>query len=218
PWAKRCRPSGAVRSRTRVKPMFDPRTHFLPYQLAWIADDSPVAIGEKSRRIGWTYASAFRAVERRLRLGTNLYYTSADLTAAREFIDYCKFWAGVWQAHAEELPFDDNTLMLRFPHNDSAILAGSSNPKFFRSKGAVAQGLVEKIKRLSSTSEKARRDFVEELRATCPDEDAWNEEYLCRPSSEQRALLSYALIQSCEVGGEEWEKGTAGEGEKQSST
>src|SRR6476469_6877203 len=115
--------------------MFNPADHFLPYQLAWINDASPIALGEKSRRIGWTYASAFRAVERRLRLGTNLYYTSADLSAAREFVDYCKFWAGVWQANAEELPFDDHTLMLRFPHNDSVILAGSSNPKFFRSKG-----------------------------------------------------------------------------------
>ena len=258
--------------------MFDPRTHFLPYQLAWISDGSPVAVGEKSRRIGWTYASAFRAVDRRVNLGTNLYYSSVDLTAAREFIDYCKTWAGVFEAHADEELVDDHTLMLRFPHNGAAILAGSSNPKFFRSKGgdadadefafhrdqrelykamqpaslvwghqlrlwsthngegsffnrlvregrkveggegrvegekaatrsvhtvtlldAVAQGLVEKIKGLSAPSENARREFVEEIRASCPDEDAWNEEYLCRPSSEQRSLLSYALIQSCEV-------------------
>jgi phage FluMu gp28-like protein len=61
--------------------------------------------------------------------------------------------------------------------------------------------LVEKIKRLDARNETARRDFIEEIRASCPDEDAWNEEYLCRPSSEQRALLSYALIQACEVDG-----------------
>jgi phage FluMu gp28-like protein len=259
--------------------MLNPRTHFLPYQLAWIGDNSPVAIGEKSRRIGWTYASAFRAVERRLRLGTNLYYTSADLTAAREFVDYCKVWADLWDTVAEDhglQPFDDDAsaFVLRFPHNDARIVAGSSNPKFFRSKGgdadadefafhrdprelykamqptsivwghqlrlwsthngegsffnhlvkgsgvgvqgsgkegarrsvhrvtlldAVEQGLVEKIKGLAAPSETARRDFIEEVRASCPDEDAWNEEYLCRPGSEQRALLSYALIQSCET-------------------
>jgi phage FluMu gp28-like protein len=283
--------------------MLNPRAHFLPYQLAWVNDDSPVAIGEKSRRIGWTYASAFRAVDRRLRLGTNLFYTSADLTAAREFIDYCKVWAELWDAVAEDhglQPFDDDAsaFVLRFPHNDSRIVAGSSNPKFFRSKGgdadadefafhreprelykamqptsivwghqlrlwsthngegsffnqllkgaggrahartedarsrmekdpagassppsilhlpsscsrspsphrvtlldAVEQGLVEKIKGLAAPSETARRDFIEEVRASCPDEDAWNEEYLCRPSSEQRALLSYSLIQACE--------------------
>jgi phage FluMu gp28-like protein len=259
--------------------MFDPRTHFLPYQLDWINDQSRLAVGEKSRRIGWTYASAFRAVERRLTRGTNLYYTSADLSAAREFIDYCKFWAAACQEEAEEIkePFeyDDRTLMLRFPHNDSLILAGSSNPKFFRSKGgdtdadefafhqdqrgllkamqpagavwehqlriwsthngegsffnqlvkessefrvqrsgkdgagrwsfhrvtlldAVDQGLVEKIKGLKEPNATARRDFLEDIRATCPGEDAWNEEYLCRPSTEDRSLLPYSLIQSCE--------------------
>ena len=264
--------------------MVDPRTHFLPYQLAWINDPSPVAVGEKSRRIGWTYASAFRAVDRRLRLGTDLFYSSADLSAAREFMEYCKGWAAEVDADAEELgyePADDagdaTAFVLRFKHNGAKIVAGSSNPKFFRSKGgdadadefafhreprelykamqpaslvwghqlrlwsthngegsffnqlvkgagegsgsgvqgsgkgggrslhrvtlldAVAQGLVEKIKRLAAPSESARRDFIDEIRASCPDEDAWNEEYLCRPSSEQRALLSYSLIQACEA-------------------
>jgi phage FluMu gp28-like protein len=256
--------------------MFDPRHHFLPYQLRWIGDDANLAVGEKSRRIGWTYASAYRAVDRRLRLGTNLYYTSADLTAAREFIEYCKVWAGVFDAATDGVvEVEDSSLMLRFRTNGSVILAGSSNPKFFRSKGgdadadefafhhdqrellkamqpagavwghqlriwsthngegsffnqlvkegsgfgvqgseksregrwsvhrvtlldAVAQGLVEKIKGLKETNETARRDFLEEVHATCPDEDAWNEEYLCRPSTENTSLLNYALIQSCE--------------------
>jgi phage FluMu gp28-like protein len=119
--------------------MFDPRQHFLPYQLAWIADDAKLAVGEKSRRIGWTYASAYRAVDRRLRRNTNLYYTSADLTAAREFIDYCKVWAGVFDAATDGVvEVDDTSLMLRFPHNGAAIVAGSSNPKFFRSQGGDA--------------------------------------------------------------------------------
>jgi phage FluMu gp28-like protein len=64
----------------------------------------------------------------------------------------------------------------------------------------MAQGLVEKIKRLDAPDPVARRDFIEEIRASCPDEDAWNEEYLCRPSSEQSALLGYGLIQACEEG------------------
>ena len=262
--------------------MLDPRDHFLPYQLDWIYDDASVAIGEKSRRIGWTYASAYRAVDRRLRRGTNLYFTSADLTAAREFIETCQAWLPTFNVvarHFREEVIDEadgaRAFVLRF-HNGAKILAGSSNPKFFRSKGgdadadefafhreprelykamqpaslvwghqlrlwsthngeasffahlvkgagegsgfgvqgsergsrrslhrvtlldAVAQGLVEKIKQLDQPNESARRDFIEEIRASCPDEDAWNEEYLCRPSSEQRALLSYALIQSCE--------------------
>src|SRR4051812_27889695 len=73
-----------------MKPLLD---HFLPYQLAWITDDAPLAIGEKARRIGWTYASAYRAVKRRLHLKTDLFYSSADLTTAREFVEDCQRWA-----------------------------------------------------------------------------------------------------------------------------
>jgi phage FluMu gp28-like protein len=326
--------------------MIDPANHFLPYQLDWINDDAPVAIGEKSRRIGWTYASAFRAVDRRLRLGTNLYFTSADLSAAREFIEYCQTWAHLWGAVAEDLGSGamddadlDGALVLRFKSNGSLIVAGSSNPKFFRSKGgdadadefafhrdprelykamqpaalvwghqmrlwsthngegsffnqlvrgariegshaplaqgtepdsvspirtegsgsscagpdsglrpesdrhgpapspargtgptlqvarthplvhrvtlldAINQGLVEKIKRLDAPDAVARRDFIEEIRASCPDEDAWNEEYLCRPSSEQAALLNYGLIQACEGGSGFGVQGSGGEGD-----
>ncbi len=29
-----------------------------PYQIAWLRDESPLAIGEKSRRIGWTWTQA----------------------------------------------------------------------------------------------------------------------------------------------------------------
>ena len=270
--------------------MKDLRDYFLPYQLRWINEPAPVAVAEKSRRIGWTYASSFRAVERRLKLGTDLFYSSADLSGAREFVEDCQHWARVFKtvARPHEQTIDEadgmTAFVLRF-ENGSKIVAGSSNPKFFRSKGgdadadefafhreprelykamqpaslvwghqlrvwsthngeasffaqlakgagegsefgvrnegsgfgvqgseqgarrslhrvtlldAVAHGLVEKIKRLDGVDETARRDFIDEIRASCPDEDAWNEEYLCRPSSEQRSLLSYALIQSCE--------------------
>jgi phage FluMu gp28-like protein len=44
----------------------------------------------------------------------------------------------------------------------------------------------------------ARQDFIDSIRASCPDEDAWNEEYLCRPSSGQTSLLPYPLIEACE--------------------
>jgi hypothetical protein len=83
--------------------MTDFARHFLPYQRRWIDADAPFAIGEKSRRIGWTYASAFRAVRRRLTRRTNLYYTSADLTAAREFIDECLRWASALNAGVKDL-------------------------------------------------------------------------------------------------------------------
>jgi phage FluMu gp28-like protein len=241
----------------------------LPYQKRWVRAPEPVAVGEKSRRIGWTYASAFRAVERRLARGTDLFYTSADVTAAREFIETCQRWARVFKATAEDLGvqvIDEQAgvtaFVLRF-ENGAKLMAGSSSPKFFRGKGgdadgdefayhpeprklytamqpaslmwghqlrlwsthngegnyfntlvsgrgpkvavyrvtlldAVADGLVEKIKGLPAVDLEARREFVDGIRASCADEDAWREEYLCQPSSEQSALLHYGLISGCE--------------------
>src|SRR5687767_1440778 len=248
-----------------MKPRFD---HFLPYQRAWIAGVAPIAIGEKARRIGWTYASAFRAVQRRLEVGTDLFYTSADLTAAREFVEQCQRWARAFNEVASDLgtqTIDERdgltAFVLRFA-SGARIVAGSSNPKFFRSKGgdadadefafhadprgllkamhatamvwghqlrawsthngegsyfnrmcreageasgfgvqgsggggetiavpgrmavhrvtifdAVNQGLVERIKRLDAPDPNARREWLEELRASCPDEYTWREEY-----------------------------------------
>jgi phage FluMu gp28-like protein len=262
--------------------------YFLPYQLKWINAPDPFELGEKSRRIGWTYASSYRAVERRLKLKTNLYFSSADLTAAREFVDYCVTWCRVFNVVAQDLGLqvideEDGitAFVLRFPEGQK-IVAGSSNPKFFRSKGgdadgdeyafhkdqrellkamhatalvwghqlrlwsthngedsffntlvksarqyeshlanpltaatpytglkarvqtvtildAVEQGLVEKIQKRDVIDLGARKAWLEELRSTIPDEDTWNEEYMCRPASDQRSLLTYSLIQQCEA-------------------
>lgn len=249
--------------------------YFLPYQQRWIDDPSPFSLGEKSRRIGWTYASSYRAVERRVRQGSkrSLYFSSADQTAGREFIDYCKTWCEVFNTVAVESDevevIDDremNTKVLTFA-NGTKIVAGSSNPVFFRSKGgdtdgdefafhrdgrelvkamhatslfwghqlrlwsthngdgsyfhsllkdarsgklkaavhrvtlldAVDQGLVEKIKRLKARDDRARQEWLDDLRSTCPDEATWNEEYLCQPQSEANSLISYELIRGCEM-------------------
>lgn len=66
---------------------------------------------------------------------------------------------------------------------------------------AVGQGLVEKIRELKAPDPKARQEWLDELRSTVPDDDVWNEEYLCTPSSDQASLLSYDLIRRCEVDG-----------------
>jgi phage FluMu gp28-like protein len=271
--------------------------YFLPYQIRWICDERPVCVAEKSRRIGFTHASAFRAVERRLRCGTDLFYTSTDLTASREFIEECCRWARMFQAVAREegehVADEGNftALSIRFS-NGARIVAGSSNPHFFRGKGgdvdadefafhaqprelykvmqpaalvwghqlriwsthngagsffhrlvqsasndgssarsaapdapasdagladnqpitgqsiarhrvtlidAVNQGLVERIRGLSSPDLVARRDFIEEIRSSCPDEASFREEYLCEPSADGSALLSHDMVAACEA-------------------
>jgi phage FluMu gp28-like protein len=79
----------------------------LPYQRRWIDDDAPIALGEKSRRIGWTFASACRAVYRRVARGSDLFHTSTDLTAAREFIEMCAKWARSMNALADDMGTQD---------------------------------------------------------------------------------------------------------------
>src|SRR3954454_1190338 len=54
---------------------------------------------------------------------------------------------------------------------------------------AVEQGIVEKLLGLKGPDERARQEWLDTLRSTVPDEDVWNEEYMCQPSSEQSALL-----------------------------
>src|SRR5687768_7951690 len=118
--------------------------YLLPYQRQWVRSPEAVCVAEKSRRIGWTYASAFRAVDRRVWLKTDLFYTSADLSAAREFIEACQRWAGIFKVVAVdegEQCIDEEegitALVLRF-ETGGRVVAGSSNPKFFRSKGGDA--------------------------------------------------------------------------------
>ena len=118
--------------------------YLLPYQRRWVRGAESVLVAEKSRRIGWTYASAFRAVHRRTLLKTDLFYTSADLSAAREFIEACQRWAHIFEVVATdegEQCIDEeegiHALVLRF-EKGGRVVAGSSNPKFFRSKGGDA--------------------------------------------------------------------------------
>lgn len=253
---------------------------FCPYQVAWINDASPLKLAEKSRRIGWSWCDAFDSVENAARSVCDVWYSSADQSAAREYIEYCqdfarivnvvaRFSEGVEVINEREI----HTQRLTF-ENGCKIVAGSSNPLFFRSKGgaakhdefafhraarelikaghatsqfwgyqqsawsshngsgsyfnqlinqakagqlkaslhrvtiydAVEQGIVErilmrkrKLQRPPAPDARARQEWLDDLRSTCPDADIWAEEYECKPSTDGGSLLPYELIQGCEV-------------------
>jgi len=258
----------------------DPFKLLCPYQLAWLRDTSPLAIGEKSRRIGWTWTQALGVVLDRVEGSTNYYHSSADQTASIEFIADCTEWAESVNAVAkitegkEVIDGDEITSQVMTFANGNKIVAGTSNPKFFRSKGgaagldefafhrdgrelykaahatamfwgyplrvwsthngpgsyfnsmitqarqgklkaslhkvtvidAVEQGIVERIdmrkKKLDDVpapDARRRQEWLDELRSTCPDEDTWNEEYMCIPSTDATSLLSYEIMRPCEV-------------------
>lgn len=117
----------------------------LPWQEAWRRDASPLKIWEKARRVGATYAEANDATMPRLarKVRRPYWFSSADESAAFEFIDYCDFWRRSADAVADRFqePVEDPTtgkaataFILRLPGN-LRITAMSSNPRRFRSKG-----------------------------------------------------------------------------------
>ncbi|GJQ50791.1 MAG: hypothetical protein HKUEN01_31770 [Candidatus Kuenenia stuttgartiensis] len=69
---------------------------FLNYQREWINNPSQFAIAEKSRRIGITYAECYRATRdlaKKNVKNNKVWFSSADLSAAEEAVDYVGFWA-----------------------------------------------------------------------------------------------------------------------------
>lgn len=254
------------------------------FQRDWAMNPASLCMAEKSRRIGFTWVQAMTVVlalaDRPAEQPLGYYHSSADMTASSEFVEYCAQWAqavnAVAKCKGEPEVIDEehgiSAFVMRFA-NGSKIVAGSSNPKFFRSKGgrvgldefafhaqgrelfkaahatamfwghpmsiwsthngegsyfnglikqaragalkaalhrvtildAVEDGIVERIRMrreglpdVPAPDLGARQAWLDELRATCPDQATWDEEYMCLPQSEANSLLSYELIRGCE--------------------
>jgi phage FluMu gp28-like protein len=109
-------------------------------------DGARYRLGDKSRRIGLSYAESYATCRKR-NLGSKVdyWYSSADESAAYEFIQYCKMWCEAMerlvQYHVDT--YDDiidgkvckkNSYVVTFP-SGARVTAMTSNPKRFRSKG-----------------------------------------------------------------------------------
>jgi phage FluMu gp28-like protein len=131
---------------------------FMPHQIHWIQAEDAIraagkqtyALAEKSIRIGWTYADAFKNVRKRLRFKKRDYlFATKDYPSALEFIRLCKEIAELFNltrsivSHGEEacsVPrldergrstgFTEELKMgvIKFD-NGSRILAFSSHPQ-----------------------------------------------------------------------------------------
>lgn len=117
--------------------------YFLPYQERWLADRSRLKIAEKSRRIGFTYVQSYEDVRDACPNdgGLDVWFSSADESAAKEYILYCGLWAKLLNLAAEDLgeivldhDKDVRALVIQFA-NGKRIHGLSSNPSAFRSKG-----------------------------------------------------------------------------------
>lgn len=116
--------------------------YFLPYQVAWIQDRSRFKLAEKSRRVGLTYAQSYEDVRDAAEGGgVDVWFSSADESAAKEYIHYCGQWARILNIGARELgevvidKDDDIKALVVELANGRRIHGLSSNPKAFRSKG-----------------------------------------------------------------------------------
>lgn len=116
--------------------------YFLPYQQRWLNDNSPVKIWQKSRRIGATYVQSYEDVRDCVaKKVPSVWFSSADESAAKEYIAYCEQWTKLFNIAAKPLgnividsEKDIKALVIEFA-NGTKIHALSSNPKGFRSKG-----------------------------------------------------------------------------------
>jgi phage FluMu gp28-like protein len=233
-----------------------------------------------------SYADSYKSCRDRniIDYRRDLWFSSADESAAFEYALYCKQWCELMDIVAKEIlqeleddrGYKYNNYVLDFP-NASRINCLTSNPRRFRSKGgdvvldefawhdqpremldaalptttwdynirilsthngegsefnevielcnrvlrgettfdeanslawvlhrttiidAIEQGLAEKVYKLDRVDLEARAKFLKSCRARARNEDAWNQEYMCKPSSESTALIPYDLYQSCEM-------------------
>ena len=114
----------------------------LPYQDAWVADAAPLAVIEKSRRIGISWAEAYHAVMHAGEGRGDIYYQSYARDMTRGFIDDCAGWAadlGIAASAAGEVLIADDARDIQAFRialaSGRQILAMTSSPRGFRSKG-----------------------------------------------------------------------------------
>ena len=114
----------------------------LPYQIRWMADESPIKVAEKSRRIGltWTEAAA-SALAASASKGMDTWYLGYNRDMALEFVETAAAWARQFNKAAraiEEIAIDDErrdllAYRIRFSSGHK-IVALSSRPSNLRGK------------------------------------------------------------------------------------
>jgi len=128
-----------------------PPPALMAYQQAWVKDESPFKLGEKSRRIGLTWAEAAdNVLTASQESGSNVFYIGPTQDMATEYIEAAAMWARVFNYAAGEIEdglFEDiddqgnskhiKSLTIRFPGSRKRIVALSSRPTNLRGKQGV---------------------------------------------------------------------------------
>lgn len=112
---------------------WEPDTILLGYQRDWVRDYSIYKFCEKSRRVGFTWASAYGDVEIVTPQGArdDVWVSSRDLTQARLYINDCRSWARKINVGAEYLGktvLDNEQAFTLKAASGASINAMSSSP------------------------------------------------------------------------------------------
>lgn len=121
--------------------------YFLPYQERWISDEATLKLAEKSRRVGFTYASSYRMFQKCMKRGRGFtqWVSSRDQFTAQELIrDYVAKWCALANVAAKGM-YGDNVqvfdtdkdikaFVCEFP-NGARIVSLASTPEVFAGKG-----------------------------------------------------------------------------------
>lgn len=120
----------------------EPPPSLLPYQSAWIADEGPVKVCEKSRRIGLSWSEAAdAALLAASDAGMDVWYVGYNREMALEFINDTAFWVRSYRLAAstaeETVVADEDRNILAFRINFASgrrVTALSSRPNNLRGK------------------------------------------------------------------------------------
>jgi phage FluMu gp28-like protein len=112
-----------------------PETLLLPFQKKWVEDKARLKIAEKSRQIGWTWATGFSLVMRQSLKDAkhDAWISSRDDLQARLFLEDCKNFATLLSIGADDLgervidTTKNSAYVLQFA-NGKRINSMSSNP------------------------------------------------------------------------------------------
>ncbi|MDR2982000.1 MAG: hypothetical protein LBV12_07100 [Puniceicoccales bacterium] len=85
--------------------------YFLPYQKAWIEDESRLSIWEKSFRVGATWADGFKNVRKRLHYPNRDYlFATRDYPSALEYMENCKKFCEIYNVTRSILSHGEETV------------------------------------------------------------------------------------------------------------
>ncbi len=106
------------------------RKYFLPYQIDWLLDASPLKLMEKSRQIGASWTDAHESVMKAGMRGARLdvWISSRDEAQAKLYLDDCRKWAKLLHLAAKDL----GQFMLGEQSGGSAyVLEFASGPRIY---------------------------------------------------------------------------------------